>query len=401
MSPPRRPRPSLLINQPFLVQRSWPLPAEFGGSAESDEARIARAYRLAFGRPPSAGELTARTIPRRAGYPGFPERPKLATFYSDKMPYREGRAAVVEARSAQERFVVPRRRSCRSGAFTVEGYVLLRTAPAPGMRSIAARWDGDTSHAGWALGGLEREWSRHRRRCCCRAGVPGRKWFQPGTEFSSGVALDLNKPYHVSAAAAPGEAGEVSVTFVVKDLSNDRGLPESSRCGRRPVRSLLVSGPGEPFTVGGLAGLRGPAGTACWMMSARRRGRFHGPLLLLSGDTVPAGAGWWRFEATPGAYLIWTSTGSHSSLRPRRRRTRWMSDAGAGGLLPRASEFQRVFVHRLLDDEVRRFQDFVLGRPREIHPRAFVRIGRPVQGFVRPVWELFGSAHEPNSIHQL
>ena len=303
----------LLINQPFLVQRSRAfarrLVRECG---ESDEARIARAYRLAFGRPPSAGELDrARSFLVEQGTRVSPERPKLATFYSDKMPYREGRAAVVEPRSAQERFVVPASPVLPEGAFTVEGYVLLRTAPAPGgMRSIAARWDGDTSHAGWALGVTGKGVVAAPQTLLLRAGVPGAEnGSSRGTEFSSGVTLDLNKPYYVSAAAAPGEAGEVSVTFVVKDLSNDCEPPRIVQV--RASGSLGVRS-GEPFTVGGLAGVAG-SGWDGLLDDVRLTSRaLPTDQLLLSGDTVPAGCvGWWRFEATPGAYLDSTSTGSH------------------------------------------------------------------------------------------
>ena len=123
------------------------------------------------------------------------------------------------------------------------------------------------------------------------------------------IAFGLNASLAVSAAAAPGEAGEVSVTFVVKDLSNDCEPPRIVQV--RASGSLGVRS-GEPFTVGGLAGVAG-SGWDGLLDDVRLTSRaLPTDQLLLSGDTVPAGCvGWWRFEATPGAYLDSTSTGSH------------------------------------------------------------------------------------------
>ena len=303
----------LLINQPFLVQRSRAFARRLvRESGDADEARITQAYRLAFGRPPTAEELDrARQFLVEQSTRVSPERPRLATFHSDKMPYREGRAAVVEPKSSQERFVVPASPVLPDGAFTVEGYVLLRTAPVSGgLRTIAARWDGDSSHAGWALGVTGKGVVAAPQTLLLRTSGPSvGEASSRGTEYSSGVTLDLNKPYYVAAAATAGDPGEVAVTFVVKDLSNDCEPPRIVQ-----VRSAGILGvrSGDPFTLGGIAGVAA-SGWDGLLDDVRLTSRaLSTDQLLLSGDAVPAGCvGWWRFEPTPGAYLDSTAAGSH------------------------------------------------------------------------------------------
>ncbi|MBN8249928.1 MAG: DUF1553 domain-containing protein, partial [Verrucomicrobia bacterium] len=242
----------LLINQQAMVQRSRALARRLVREAgASDADRITLAHLLAFGRPPTPAEqdrALAFLGAQAAGIP--PEPPREAPFVSEKMPHREGRAAVLDPKSAQAVLRVPARLDWPRDAFTVEGFVQLRTAPAPGThRVIAARWDGNPAHPGWMLAvagkgaavvpqSLVFRWNRE-------AGE-GR-----ADDLASGIGLELNQPYFVAAAVEPTAEGAVQVTFVVREVANDCEPPRVVLC--RGTGPLEVSRD-VPLTLGGDSG---------------------------------------------------------------------------------------------------------------------------------------------------
>jgi hypothetical protein len=306
----------LLINQQFLVQRSRAFARRLVREAgEADAQRVMRAYELALGRSPSPTEQArAQHFLSEQADRVPPERPRVAPFLAEKMPYREGKAALLEPRSVQERFVVPPAPGLPERAFTVEGYALLRTPPpADSYRTLAARWDGDSSQPGWALAVAGKGVTPAPQTLILRlnsATESGRR----GNEVSSGVVLDLNKPYYLAASVQPVGEDEAVVTFVVKDASNDCEPPQMVEV-RAPGR--VRAGGTTPFTIGALSG----TGGAGWdgLVDDLRLSSTALPVsqLLLNGDAIPASCvGWWRFDASPGAYRDATASANHLVAPP-------------------------------------------------------------------------------------
>ncbi len=302
----------LLINSQFMQQRAKAFARRLVREAgDEDDHRVERAYQLAFGRAPNESELRrVKDFLVEQSRNTQSEKPKTAPFLSEKMPYREGRAALMQPKSGQEHFVVPYHLSFPAGDFTIESYVLLRSSPeANTTRTIAAHWDGDPANRGWALavvgkGAMQKPQTVVLQRS---AGSTGENSHSIDV-VSSGVTLDLNKPYYVGAAVKFGGTNDESVTFIVKDASNDCEPPQIIRVRR--AGTTATGGKGA-FTIGGLSGAGSP-----WdgLVDDVRLSRAALPVeqLLLSSDAMaPACVGWWHFEPTPGTYQDFSPAGNN------------------------------------------------------------------------------------------
>src|SRR6185436_12200443 len=91
-----------------------------------------------------------------------PRAAKTIAFESDKMPYREGRAALMQPNGMQNKFEVPRSGSLVSEKFTIEAFVLLKSVyDDAAVRTIASVWDAKETSPGWSFGVTGRK-SRNR-----------------------------------------------------------------------------------------------------------------------------------------------------------------------------------------------------------------------------------------------
>ena len=271
-------------------------------AGDGDEGRADLAYQVAFGRPPQDSERQrvvaflreqTRSIP--------PEKPKVAPFLAEKMPAREGKAALLQPKSAQERFVVPAHPSLPTSDFTVEAYVLLRSSPADNVhRVIASRGEGSASKPGWALSVVGKGAMQKPQTLVLQVSQGGGdENSRPAEVVSSGLTLDLNKPYYVAAAVKFGVTNDDAVTFVVKDAANDCEPPQVVHAD---LKAPAVGDGRTPFTIGG-----GAVAGSLWdgLIDDVRLSNAALPLaqLLVTTDALPkACVGWWRFEPTPGTY---------------------------------------------------------------------------------------------------
>lgn len=216
----------LLINGQFLLHRAQSFAERVQHDIGStDEARfIARAYQLAFSRPPTDLELTAA---RRflAAQPAA-INPQLAgsaqaAFVAGKIPYRDGQAAVIEPATSQQRFEVVAGNQMPRGDFTIEAFALLRSVNDSGaVRTVASTGDPNREPA-WAFGVTGKK-SRRKPQTLVLQLFGQKRDGQVGEEaIFSDQHIQLDKPYYLAASVrlAGAEPGEVA--FFVKDLSND------------------------------------------------------------------------------------------------------------------------------------------------------------------------------------
>ncbi len=306
----------LLINSQFMLLRSKAMALRLDKESAGDENRVIdQAYRWVYGRSPSEDERKAT-----AGFLFNQRRqvnPELANsasaeFLTEKIPYRDGKAALMMPKSPQQMLAVDLKSPGPSGDFTVEAYVYLRSIPDDAtLRTIAGRWSGDHSEPGWAFGVTGKQSQRKPQTLAmllCGKEPKGRTAYEP---VFSEVSIRLDKPYYVGASVSFSDPAGPSVTFFTKDLSNDDEPMLTTRVGHWIVGGVEGTG---PLTIGGRAGK-----AHLWdgMIDDVRLSKAALPteqLLLTSESLTERTVGFWQFEAKPSYFR--DSTGHGNDIRP-------------------------------------------------------------------------------------
>ena len=298
----------MLINSQFMLHRAKSFASHVwkeSGANAPDAQLVERAYRIALGRPPTAAQREAavkflaaqpaRISPAVAGS-------AQAAFLHDKLPHRDGQAAVIASEAAQRRFAVPHAAGLPGAEdFTIESFVLLRSVFDSGaVRTVAAKWNGDVREPGWSFGITGRQSRRKPQTLVLQfAGKKTNGTFGEEVAFSD-QHIELNKPYYLAAAvklARDGKPGEV--TFYVKDLSND---DEPLLVAK--VAHQLASGfdNQQPFTIG-TRGSKGSHFDGLVDDVRLSRGALGVEQLLFTNEGVnKATAGYWQFEPKPDVF---------------------------------------------------------------------------------------------------
>lgn len=310
----------LLSNSAALRARGQAFARRLEKLAPTDKAeQVLAAYRLAFGRAASAEEVRAATAFIAADVAGADTK-KLesgqAAFIPDKIPYRDGQAALIEPGGEQAMFRVTDSEALPlDGAFTVEAFVTPRSvSEQASLRTIAAKWKGTLSEPGWSLG-ITGQRSRRKPLTLALQLVGKRSDGSFGERpVFSDLNMQVNKPYFVSAAFTPAADGKPGrVVFAVKDLANDD----------EPLLIATV----EHDIAGGLANT---APLTLGARSARDPQSFHGAiddvrlsakalapaqLLYTAEGVADSTLGYWRFEQKPDV-LADASGHGHGLERP-------------------------------------------------------------------------------------
>ncbi|MEI6712618.1 MAG: PSD1 and planctomycete cytochrome C domain-containing protein [Verrucomicrobiota bacterium] len=297
----------LLINSPFMLQRSKAFAERVLHSTPGNRSlpiaqKITSAYQLAYGRPPSPEELrSAEKFIQRQVQIGTGNSAALSHrgFIPEKIPFRDGQGALFEPGGTSGFKAKDSIGINAKDGFTVEAFILPRTvADTAALRTIVGKWNGNYSTPGWRLG-ITGQKSRRTPMVIALQTV-GLK--QDGklaeVPFFSGLRIQMNKPYFVSAAINYADQnGPGSVTFSVKDLSNDDepllvdtipcdiyGIPDN----KFPVTLGSQSGTSPDSFHGVLDDVRFSEGVLPTAMQ-----------LLQSENANPATKGFWRFESKP------------------------------------------------------------------------------------------------------
>ncbi len=317
------PRQSLLLfNGEWALARARAFAARLtkevqGSGADGVAKRTTRAYQLAYGRAPTPAELTAagEFLGAQKDVGGGVQ--VQASLIGDKLPFRDGRGAVLSPGTMQDRLMIGDRARLPEGDLTIEAFVLLR-APYENadVRTIAARWDGDLKTPGWSLGVTGKK-SRYKPMTLLlqlSSGADGAKEAEP---LFSGLFLQPGRPYFVAASIKLSDGGEGpdgkekagGVTFYIKDLSNDDEPMQSARVPHKTTKLPEVD---APLTIGGRWG----AQKHLWdgviddvrMSDVALRGE---QLLLTTEGLTDHTIGYWRFENRTGAFNDSSPHGRH------------------------------------------------------------------------------------------
>ncbi len=218
----------LLVNSPFMLQRGRAFAARLEKLAPGDvNAQIRHAYKIAFGRTPLESEAKAAAAflgQQEKGVDTKRSTSGQAAFLPEKMPYRDGQAALLEPDGAQKMFRAGRsEKLSMADGFTIEAYVVPRSVSDGGsVRNIAAKWDGDLATPGWSFGITGQKSRRRPMNFVLQTSGTRRDGTKGEVVIFADLTVQLNKPYFASAAlsyATPDKPGKV--VFALKDLSND------------------------------------------------------------------------------------------------------------------------------------------------------------------------------------
>lgn len=294
----------LLINSPQLVQYASALAKEVesltkdGGESE----KVLKLWSQVYGRAPSSDEMNyaLEFLKQQQAIIEHNSEPMEAMEVAQsKIPYRDGLAITIKPSDASSRMRIGHDERFNVGDFTVEGFVQLRSIYDSGtVRTIVSKWSGNGAKAGWGFG-VTGKGSRRKPQTLVLQ-MHGKK--KDGSFGEAAIFSDqnvaLNTPYYVAAAVKLAGEGPGSVTFYLKDLSNDDEPMQSVTVEHSIVGGLECS---EPFTIGGRGGDND--GLFDGLIDDVRYSRgvlSEGEVLFTSESVLNSTIGYWRFEPQPG-----------------------------------------------------------------------------------------------------
>ena len=288
-----------MINGKFTLERARALAQRLLTSGRVEHAdQIEEAFRQVLGRQPAPDErrMAASFLKSAEDRVRRQEmKPVPLAFVSEKMPFREGRAAVMKPGSHQDRFEAPAAENVALTEFTIEAFVVLKSVYEDGaVRTIVSQWNGDKSAPGWALGVTGKK-SAFKPQTLVLQLTTGPGEGEGGYEaIFSDLNLELNKPYYVAASVQMNETNETGVVFYRKDLSNDDEPLRSEGVGHRRTGAMPCV---EPVTIGGRAAGEGHLFDGLIddvRYSSRALAKEQ--LLLTSEGAGAETLGFWQFE---------------------------------------------------------------------------------------------------------
>ncbi len=312
----------LLANSRFLMDRAEAMAKSLVAKYDDDRALIEAAWQATAGKRPTTDEMEEALAFLQSQKDAAPP-PQAGEFIADSMPQREGKAAVLSPGTAQERLVVTDNgMTLPDGDFSIEAVVLLHSVFSDGrVRTIAAQWNGDREQPGWALG-VTGQGSRRKPQMpvlqLIGRNADGRIVEEP---VFSDIQLQLDRSYFVAAAVHPDAAGKGTVTFFVKDLSNDDVLLQTAVVPHPIVEPVK---PAFPLVIGDAEGrARRQWDGLIDEVRIRRGSVTEQTLSLKSPDLTPDTIACWQFEPATGYRLdsvsktetIRTTQTSESSVR--------------------------------------------------------------------------------------
>lgn len=301
----------------FLINGQWPLQRAEAFAARlqamkpyDDEATVANAFKLAYGRTPSEKERVAalKFLKRKetAAAVAQAEEPTAQRaasrnqyYQSQPMPHRGGQAAFFRENHADDQLRLPNSDKLPTDDFTIEAVVLLESLyENASVRVIASRWDGKPEHKGWSFG-ITSEKSKHMPRNLILQLSSGDNK-KAAEVVVSDLRIDLHSPCYVAASVKLLDTSESGITFYMRDLSD----PDA------PLRTASVK---HTFT----GPFDGAAHFAIGGRDANNSMGWHGliddvrlssealpkeKLLVNDGESKKSAAGFWRFEEAPGFF---------------------------------------------------------------------------------------------------
>jgi mono/diheme cytochrome c family protein len=285
----------LMINGRWPLERAQAFARRLRASGATSDADLVReAYRVAYGRLPSADELSRGVAFLDKSTPAG----KAADLpLAQTMPDRGGQAARFRSEHVEDRLCLEASRSLPSADFTIEAVVVLDSLyDDAAVRVIASQWAGKPDQPGWSFGVTSTRSKHQPRNLILQLTGEG------GSEVvASDLHLELHKTHYVAAAVKIGDTGEGGVTFYLQDLS-DPEAPLRTAAVRHKVTGGTASK--AAFMIGGRDGQKSHGWDGLIDECRLSRAALPKDQLLLVEGAPPAAAivGYWTFEAVPGFF---------------------------------------------------------------------------------------------------
>ncbi|MEZ6064658.1 MAG: LamG domain-containing protein [Planctomycetaceae bacterium] len=138
-----------------------------------------------------------------------------------------------------------------TGDFTIEAVVLLESLYADAtVRTIAAHWDANTQHPGWALGVTSTKSAFTPRNLIMQFVGTDKEGKLQYEVVPSGLHLELGKPYYIACSVKLDGTGEQEVTFYVQDIAAEN---DNLRVAQMPHKVVAGIHNADPLLIGGRA----------------------------------------------------------------------------------------------------------------------------------------------------
>jgi mono/diheme cytochrome c family protein len=295
-----------MINSQWSLARAKAFAKNLIAHSKPDAAdRVANAYRLAFNRDPSTAERDAALAfiaQQQKKLAAQQPEAQAVPFVSEKMPFRDGRSAVLTPGTPQSRLLIPDNPIFPKGDFTAEAFIVLKSAYDSGaVRTIVSQWDGKRGHPGWALGVTGKQ-SRYKPQTLVLTLTGDQPWSDkdPMEPVFSGLQIEIGKPYFVAVSVNLDDATEKGITFYTKDLSNDDEPVQIAQIAHKVTSGIRGN---VPLVIGGR---QDTANQFDGLIDDVRVSTIPLPQeqLLLSKEGVQEHTvGYWKFEVDPGVYV--------------------------------------------------------------------------------------------------
>jgi hypothetical protein len=285
----------LMINGRWPLERAQAFARRLRSSGASTNSELVRsAYRIAFGRAPTADELARGVAFLEKSAPGS----KAADLpLVQAMPDRGGQAARFRSDHVEDRLCLDADPTLPSGDFTIEAVVILDSLyEDASVRVIASQWSGKPDQPGWSFGVTSAKSKHQPRNLILQLTGEG------GSEVvASDLRLELHKTHYVAATVKLGETGEGGIVFYLQDLS-DPDAPLRTASVRHKVTGGIRSK--VTFMIGGRDGqrLHGWDGLIDEVRLSRASLSKDQLLLVEGAPADGAVAGHWTFEHEPGFF---------------------------------------------------------------------------------------------------
>ena len=213
----------VMINGPYVLRRAQALADRIRAQQlTGDTDRVATAYKLVYGRGPSAAESADAVTFLGEQAKRIAQAGAVAKAATDSMPGRVGSAAAFKPTGGQTRLQVPDNSLMPQYDFTAEAFIVLQSVhDGVEPRTIVSRWDGRRDQPGWSLGVTGKKSAVPRSIVLELIGDPAEDGAGGYEAISSGLKIELNKPYFVAVSVRIGDTSETGVTFYLRQLSAD------------------------------------------------------------------------------------------------------------------------------------------------------------------------------------
>jgi Protein of unknown function (DUF1549)/Protein of unknown function (DUF1553)/Planctomycete cytochrome C/Concanavalin A-like lectin/glucanases superfamily len=305
----------VMFNSQTMLQHAAALAGSVD-SASSPSERIANVWQRTLGRRPDSHELNqamgflqehADLIRRERG------DATLTSVTVGRLPYRDGQSILLEPGDGDTpRLHAHGTKQLAMTDFTVEAYIQVRSVYNSGaVRTIASRWNGSSKTAGWSFGVTGKGSRRKPQTLVIQIyGKDASGRLVEAAVFSD-QHVKLNTPYYAAVSVRLGQGGDGSVTFFLKDLSNEDEQLQRATMSHK-IQSCDVNA--LPVTVGTRAS--GNSSQFDGLIDdVRLSNAALSPesLLFKKEGTLDSTVAYWQFEPSPGLLQDSSGHGHHMS----------------------------------------------------------------------------------------